>query len=93
MPGEFRPAFETVLAGNHELRIGKMKWRTAHRVSGLVLQPRMMARDALERGCGSSGTGAEKVFGLFSVLFEVGLIGKRFIGHTKPLSLLAWSPL
>jgi hypothetical protein len=66
LSGKLRPAFETVLAGDDELRVCKMKWRAA--------QMGMMACDALKRRPGSFCMSAEKVFGLFLILFEIGLI-------------------
>jgi hypothetical protein len=72
VPGEIRP---TVLAGDDELRVGKVEGRTTKRILRLVLEPRMMARDAVEYRTGSLCTSAEKLFRLLLVLLEVGLIG------------------
>ncbi|MBV8810996.1 MAG: hypothetical protein JO033_20190 [Acidobacteriaceae bacterium] len=75
MPSEVRPTFKTVLARNDELRVGKLEGRTTKRMLRLILEPRMMARDAVEYRTGSLCTSAEKIFRLLLVLLEIGLIG------------------
>jgi hypothetical protein len=73
--GELRPAFETVLAGEDKLRIGEAQGRGADDVRRLILAPRMMARNAVERGGLGLRVTVEKILGLLLVLFETGLIG------------------
>jgi hypothetical protein len=75
VPGEIRPTFKTVLAGNDELRVGKVEGRTTKRILRLVLEPRMMACNAVEYRTGTLYTSAEKIFRLLLVLLEIGLIG------------------
>jgi hypothetical protein len=75
VPGEIRPTFETVLAGSDELRVGKVEGRATKRILRLVLEPRVMARDAVERRTASLCTSAEKIFRLLLVQLEIGLIG------------------
>jgi hypothetical protein len=47
VPGELRPTFETVLAGDYELRVGKVEALAASRILQLVLEPRMMPHNAV----------------------------------------------
>jgi len=73
--GKLRPAFETVLAGDDELRIGELKGRQADGVQRLAMEPRMMLSDAIERRRFGLGVRVEKILGLLLVLCEVGLTG------------------
>jgi hypothetical protein len=75
VPSELRPTFKTVLAGDDELPVGKVEGRATNRILRLVLEPRVMVRDAVERRTRSLRTSAEKIFRLLLVLFEIGLIG------------------
>jgi hypothetical protein len=75
VPGEFRPAFETVLAGDDELRIRQLKGRDSDGVLRLVMEPGIMPRDPIERRGFGLGVRVEKILGLLPVLLEVGLIG------------------
>jgi len=72
-PDELPPIFETILAGDDELRIGEPKGREAYGLQRLLIEAGMMPRDAIERR--RFGLGVEKILGLFLVLFEVGLVG------------------
>ena len=72
--GELRPALKAVLAGYYELCICEGEGRGPDGVRRLVLESRMMARDAIERAGRGLGVSAEKILGLLLVLFEVGLI-------------------
>ena len=72
---KIRPIFEAVLAGNDELRVGKVEVRATNHILRLVLEPRMMARDAVERRAPSLCMSAEKIFRLLLVLLDAGLIG------------------
>ena len=73
--GELRPAFEAVLAGNDQLRIGEPEPRGADGILWLVVEPRMMTRDAIESARRGSRVSAEEIPALLSVLFQVRLIG------------------
>jgi len=64
-----------MLAGDDELRVGKVERRATNRILRLVLEPRVMACDAVERRTRSLCTSVEKIFRLLLVLLEVGLIG------------------
>jgi hypothetical protein len=46
---EDRPAFEAVLAGDHELCVGEMERSGPEGCRRLAVQPRVMLRDAIER--------------------------------------------
>jgi hypothetical protein len=72
---ELRPTIESVLAGDDELRVGKVERRATNRILRLVLEPWVMTRDAVKRCTRSLYTSAEKIFRLLLGLFEVGLIG------------------
>ena len=66
---------KSVLAGDDELRVGKVERRATNRVLWLVPEPWVMARDTVERCKRSLYVSAEKIFRLLLGLFEVGLIG------------------
>ena len=53
------------------------RWKGAltNHILRLVLEPRVMARDAVERHAPSLCMSAEKIFRLLLVLLEAGLIG------------------
>ena len=64
-----------MLAGYDKLRIGEAEGRSADDARRLVVESRMIARNAIKRSGRCLGVTVEKILSLFLVLFEVGLIG------------------
>ena len=73
--GEFRPACKAVLAGYDELRIGELEGRGANYVQRLVVEPRVITRNAVEGLGRGLATTVEKILGLLLILFEARLFG------------------